>query len=220
MPSKDNSYKGYFPPKCTCNAISHIQVKTYTFLLKCLHAMDENVTHPVPCPKSSPTPSHMHMSSVKTVIYVPSMTIFQNNFFFCFINQNPLDNLRYQLVFTKFLVFLCVANFRGLTAGFACLPTLLQTFIVGYICLTKNIEFFTRGGIYPFLLCPTHVFFIFFFFYATVRIILDVVPFYQAHHRTLNTVSIYHVLMTYHQTPNTVSISTIHSQPCHAMSRA
>ena len=24
---------------------------------------------------------------------------------FCFINQNPLDNLRYQLVFTKFLVF-------------------------------------------------------------------------------------------------------------------
>ena len=219
MPNKDNSYKGYSPPKCTCNAISHIQVKTCTFLLKCLHVMNENVTHPVPFPESSPTLSHMHMPSVKTVIYVPSMTIFQNNFF-CFINQNPLDNLRYQLVFTKFRVFLCVANFWGLTAGFARLPTLLQTFIAGYICLTKNTGFFTRGGIYPFLLYPTHVFFIFFFFYETVRIILDVVPFYQAHHRTPNTVSIYHVLTTYHQTPNTVSISTIHSHPCHAMSHA
>ena len=66
-----------------------------------------------------------------------------NHFFktkdFCFINQNQLDNLRYQLVFTKFLVFLWVANFWGLTTDFACLPTLLRTFITGYICLTKNI---------------------------------------------------------------------------------
>ena len=109
----------------------------------------------------------------------------------CFVNQNPLDNLRYQLVFTKFRVFLWVTNFRGLTAGFACLPTLSRTFIAGSICLTKNIGFFTRGGIYPFFLYPTHVFFISFFFYATVRLILDVVPFYRAHHRTPNTVSIY-----------------------------
>ena len=141
---------------------------------------------------------------------------------FCFINQNPMDNLRYQLVFTKFRVFffffLRVANFRGLTADFTCLPTLSPTFIVGYICLTKNTGFFTRGGIYPFLLYPTHVFFISFFFYATVRLILDVVPYYRAHHRTLNTVSIYNVLTTYHRTPNTVSILTIHSHPCHAMS--
>ena len=43
---------------------------------QCLHAMDEYVTHLVPCPESSPTSSHMHMLSVKTVIYVPSMTIF------------------------------------------------------------------------------------------------------------------------------------------------
>ena len=73
--TENNSYKGYSPPKCTCNAISHIQVKTYTILLKCLHAMDENVTHPVACPESSLTPSHMHMPSVKTIIYVQSMTI-------------------------------------------------------------------------------------------------------------------------------------------------
>ena len=123
---------------------------------------------------------------------------------FCFINQNPLDKLRYSLVFTKSCVFLWVANFWGLTAGFARLPTLSQAFIVGYICLTKNIGFFTREGIYPYLLYPTHIFFISFFFYANMRLILDVVPFYRAHHRTLNT----------------VSISTMYSHPCHAISRA
>ena len=139
---------------------------------------------------------------------------------FFFINQHPLDNLRYQLVFIKFLVFLCVVNFRGLTAGFACLLTLSRTFIVGYICLTKNTGFFAQGGIYAFLLYPTHVFFISFFFYVTVRLNLDVVPFYRAHHRTPNIVSIYQVLTTYHRTPNTVSISAMHSHPCHAMSHA
>ena len=136
------------------------------------------MTHPVPCPESSPTLSHMHMPSVKTVIYVPSMTIFSNTKTFFFINQNPLDKLQYSLVFTKSHVFLWVANFKGLTAGFAFLPTLSRTFITGYICLTKNTGFFTRGGIYPFFLYPTHVFFISFFFYETVRLILDVVPFY------------------------------------------
>ena len=139
---------------------------------------------------------------------------------FCFINQNPLDKLRYSLVFTKSHVFLWVANFQGITTGFTHLPTLSQTFIARYICLTKNTGFLTRGGIYPFLLYPTYVFFISFFFYATVRLILDVVPFYQAHHRTPNTVSIYHVLMTNHRIPNIVSISIMHSHPCHAMSCA
>ena len=37
--------------------------------------------------------------------------------------------------------------------------TLSRTFIVGCIFLTKNIGFFTRGGIYPILVCPAHVFF-------------------------------------------------------------
>ena len=110
---------------------------------------------------------------------------------FCFINQNPLDKLQYSLVFTKSSVFLWVENFRGFIAGFAPLPTLSRTFIAGYLCLTKNTGFFTRGGIYPFLLYLTHVFFISFFFYATVRLILDIAPFYRAHHRTPNIVSIY-----------------------------
>ena len=123
---QNNSYKGYSPPKCICNAISHIQVKTYAFLLKCLHAMDENVTHPVPCPESSPTPSHMHMPSVKTVIGV---------------SPNDLTHwttLQYLFNFIKSRVFLWVVNFRGLTAGFTHLPRLSRNFIVGYICLTKN----------------------------------------------------------------------------------
>ena len=38
-------------------------------------------------------------------------------------------------------------------------PTISRTFIAGCICLTKNIGFFTRWGIYIFFLCPTHVFF-------------------------------------------------------------
>ena len=115
-------------------------------------------------------------------------------------------------------MFLWVANFRGLTTGFTRLPTLSRTFIAGYMCLTKNTGFFTRWGIYPFLLYPTRVFFISFFIYATVRLILDVVPFYQAHHRTPNTVSIYHVLTTYHRTPNIVLILTMHSHPFNAIS--
>ena len=122
------------------------------------------MTHPVPCLESSPTPSHMHMPSVKTVIYVPSMTIFQNkSFLFYKLNQNPLDKLQYSLVFTKSHVFLWVANIRGLTAGFARLPTLSRTFIAGHICLTNNTGFFTRGGIYPFLLYPNTRIFHFFF---------------------------------------------------------
>ena len=101
-PVVNNSYKGYFSPKCTCNVISHIQVKIYTFLLKYLHVIDENVTHSVPFPDSSPTPSHMHMTSVKTVIYVPSMALFFQNKSFLFykskfIGQSPISTCFYQV---------------------------------------------------------------------------------------------------------------------------
>ena len=78
---------------------------------------------------------------------------------FCFINQNPLDKLRYSLVFIKSRVFLWVVNFRGLNVGFTRLPALSRTFIVGYICLTKNTGFFYPRGYlsilahFLFLLC-------------------------------------------------------------------
>ena len=100
-------------------------------------------------------------------------------------------------------MFFWVANLRGLTVGFARLPTLLKTFTVGYICLTKNTGFFTRGDIYLYLSYPTHVFFISFFFYATVRLILDVVPFTKP---------------TQSNTKYSVDLPTMHSQPFNAMS--
>ena len=65
------------------------------------------MTHPVPCPEFSPTPSHMYMPSVKIK---PSFCSINCHFFktkaFFFINQNPLDNSRYQLAFPKFHVFM------------------------------------------------------------------------------------------------------------------
>ena len=74
---------------------------TYTFLLKCLHVMDENVTHHVSCPEASPNPSHMHMLSMKTVIYVPSMTIFPKQILFFykskFIRPTPIFTCFYQI---------------------------------------------------------------------------------------------------------------------------
>ena len=58
--SSDNPYKSYSPPKCSCNDQTHTHSsKICTFLLECLHAMDENVTQPISCPESSPAPSHM-----------------------------------------------------------------------------------------------------------------------------------------------------------------
>ena len=39
--------------------------KTYMFLLKCLHDMDENVAHPLPCLEPSLTPSRMPKPNVR-----------------------------------------------------------------------------------------------------------------------------------------------------------
>ena len=57
-------------------------------------------------------------------------------------------------LYSKSCVFLWVVNFRGLTVGFASLPTLSRDFTLGHICITKNNGVFTRGGIYPYLLLP------------------------------------------------------------------
>ena len=97
---ENNSYMGYSPPKCTCNAISHIQGKTFTFLLKCLHAMDENVTHHV----LTDSLTHAYAKCENHHLYSIN-DHFSKTKAFCFINQNPLDKLRYLLVFTKSRVF-------------------------------------------------------------------------------------------------------------------
>ena len=124
-PVENNSYKGYSPPKCTCNVISHIQIKTYTFSLKCLHVIYENVTQPVACLMSRVLTDSLTHAYVKCE-YCHLCSIndhFSKTKVFCFINQNSSNKLRYSLVFTKSRVFLWVANFRGLTSCFASLPT-------------------------------------------------------------------------------------------------
>ena len=96
---------------------------------------------------------------------------------FCFINQNQLDKLRYSFVFTKSCVFM-VSEFPG---SLHRLRTSFNTFANFHHWIhMSNQEYrvFHPRGISPYLLHPTHVFFISFFFYATVRLILDVVPYY------------------------------------------
>ena len=92
-----------------------------------------------------------------------------------------------------------VANFQGLTSGFALLPTLSRAFTVGHICITKNNESFIRTSIYPcFLLLDTY----FHFLVCNRATLLDVVPQYRVHN----------------QTSNAVLIHTMHSHPFHAIS--
>ena len=87
------------------------------------------------------------------------MAIFKTKVFF-FINQNPLDGFRYQLVFTKFRVFmhLWAIDFRVFTIG-CCMP--FQHFYglsPPVIMSNRNYRVFHPGSIYPNLLCPTHIF--------------------------------------------------------------
>ena len=131
---------------------------------------------------------------------------------FCFINQNPLDKLRYSLVFTKSCVFLWVTNFQGLTAAFALLPTLSLTFIARYICLTKNTKFFTRGGIYPSLLYPRHIFFISFFLCNRDTHFghCPILP--SPPSNTKHSVDLYHAV-----TPMSCDVLCINTMQCHCM---
>ena len=72
-------------------------------------------------------------------------------------NQNLLDvSLPRIILLTKHVSFR-VANFRGLTASFACLPKLSRVFIAG-IMYNQYTRSFTQGGIYPFFLVPEQVF--------------------------------------------------------------
>ena len=78
-PVEKVSYKGYSPPKCTCNDIIHEIIHTHSYKI-CI-SLYECLCH-APFPESSPTPTHMQLSCMKTV--------FKTNFFFL----NPQDHLR------------------------------------------------------------------------------------------------------------------------------
>ena len=127
------------------------------------------MTHPIPSSESSPTPSHMHMPSVKnrTIIMFHQWPFLKTKALF-FINQNPLNGSRYQLAVLKFCVYVFVGHgFQGLHRG---MPRAFSTFLIGFlppmIMSNLNIRSFTLGGggggggeIYLNLLYPTHVFF-------------------------------------------------------------
>ena len=52
--------------------------KTRMSLLKCLHVMDENVTHPFSHLEPSLTPSRMHMPSVRSTVFKTKVFVFEN----------------------------------------------------------------------------------------------------------------------------------------------
>ena len=68
-------------------------------------------------------------------------------------------------------MFPWVTNFQGLTAGFARLPTLSQTYIVKRICLTENkIWVFDPRGICPILLHSNTRDLVLLLFYTTLSL--------------------------------------------------
>ena len=117
MPSREIflSYKGYSPPKCTCNGTTHIQVKTCTFLLKCLHVMDENVCDaPNPGgPLTTRQPAEIYESHVMRPIHVQKWPLgpthhahkmyilYKNDLFTIVFNYNLYKNGSLAQNFTK-----------------------------------------------------------------------------------------------------------------------
>ena len=80
-PVVELSYMGYSPPKCTCNGNQTYSSKTCKFLLKCLHDMNENVTHPLPCLEFSLAPSHMPKPRVRTHYFQNKMFLFSKTYY-------------------------------------------------------------------------------------------------------------------------------------------
>ena len=72
---------GYSPPKCTCNGNQTHSSKTCKFLLKCLHYMDENVTHPFPLLDPSLTHSRMPKPSVRKHYFLNKRFLFSKTYY-------------------------------------------------------------------------------------------------------------------------------------------
>ena len=96
----------------------------------------------------------------KSSLMFNPMTLFSKQFFFL-MNQNPLDKPP-MFIFLVKSVCLCICGSqisRFSPQDVARLPNIFTGFHHRLSCLTVTTGFFTRWGIYPFLLCPTHVFF-------------------------------------------------------------
>ena len=87
--------------------------------------------------------------------------------FYLFSNQKLFRCFPSMIIYIQnSCVFYGAVNFRGPTAGFARLSTLLRPFIAGIMStITKS---FTQGGVYPYLLIPNTYFSL--PFYSTVRL--------------------------------------------------
>ena len=135
------------------------------------------MTHPIPCPESSLTPSHMQMPNVKnqtkpnrpmSAIDVPPMTIsFQNKSFLFYkskaIGRFPISTCIFQIecVFmhlwaTNFWVYTVLRrtpfqHFYSLSRPMIMSNCECRVFHLGGGGGGRN-------GIYPNLLCPTHIF--------------------------------------------------------------
>ena len=55
--------------------------KTYMFLIKCLHDMDENVIHPLPCLEPSLTPSSMPKPRVRKYRFQNKRFLFSKTYY-------------------------------------------------------------------------------------------------------------------------------------------
>ena len=60
--------------------------KTYLFLLKCLHDMDENVTHPLPCLEPSLTPSRIPKPRVRKYRFQNKRFLFSKTYYRVSVN--------------------------------------------------------------------------------------------------------------------------------------
>ena len=186
------------------------------------------MTHPVPCSESSLTLSRMHMPSVKTVIYVPSMTIFQNKSFLFYKSKS----IGQSLISTCFYQVPCVFvgnEFSGSHRGLHMPSDTFANFHRWIHMFNQEYRVFHPSGYLSLLAILNTCIFHFLFFYATVRLILNVVPFYRAHHRntkhrvnlpcthdipsnTKHNVYLYHAL-----TPMSCDVPCINSMQCHCM---
>ena len=72
---------GYSSPKCTCNGNQTHSSKTCKSLLKCLHDMDENVTHHFPLLEPSLTPSRMLKPSVRKHCFQNKRFLFSKTYY-------------------------------------------------------------------------------------------------------------------------------------------
>ena len=73
---------GYSPPKCTYNGSTQTHSsKPCKSLLKCLHDMDENVTHPLPCLNPSLTPSRMSKPRVRKTLFSKQKFLFLKTYY-------------------------------------------------------------------------------------------------------------------------------------------